>query len=128
MRRHSQACRAGLARHAPRLTITPPSPLPLARHRSAVDRDLAEGADFVMVKPGMPYLDVIRDTAERARVPVAVYQVSGEFAMLHHAAAAGAFELRRAVMESLTAFQRAGATIIISYFTPQVLTWLKEAK
>ena len=68
----------------------------------AVDRDLAEGADFVMVKPGMPYLDIIRDTAERSTVPVAVYQVSGEFAMLYHAAAAGGIDLRKGVMESLT--------------------------
>jgi porphobilinogen synthase len=67
----------------------------------AVDRDVAEGADFVMVKPGGAYLDIIRETADRAGVPVAVYQVSGEYAMLWHAAAAGAFDLRRAVTESL---------------------------
>ena len=66
-----------------------------ARHlaKRAVDRDVAEGADMVMVKPGMPYLDVVRDTKERVQVPVAVYQVSGEYAMLHHAAQAGALDL-----------------------------------
>jgi len=92
----------------------------------AVDRDLAEGADFVMVKPGMPYLDILRDTAERSPVPVSVYQVSGEYAMLHHAAAAGALDYKRAVMEALLAFRRAGARVIISYFTPQVLAWIRE--
>jgi porphobilinogen synthase len=92
-----------------------------------VERDVAEGADFVMVKPGMPYLDIIRDTADAARgLPVAVYQVSGEWAMLHHAAAAGGIDLRRGVMESLTAFKRAGATVYITYFAPQVLKWLSE--
>jgi porphobilinogen synthase len=92
----------------------------------AVQRDLAEGADFVMVKPGGPYLDICRDVAEISTVPVAVYQVSGEFAMLHHAAAAGAFDLRRAVMECLTGFRRAGVSIIITYFAPTVLKWLSE--
>ena len=91
----------------------------------AVDRDIAEGADFIMVKPGGPYLDICRDVvnAYGDRVPIAVYQVSGEFAMLHHAAAAGAFDLRRAVEESLMSFKRAGVTIIITYFAPQVLEW-----
>jgi porphobilinogen synthase len=74
----------------------------------ALQRDVAEGADYVMVKPGGPYLDVCRDAAEACGVPVAAYQVSGEFAMLHHAAAAGAFDLQRAVMESMVAFRRAG--------------------
>jgi porphobilinogen synthase len=92
----------------------------------AVARDVAEGADFVMVKPGMPYLDVLRDTADASPVPVAVYQVSGEYAALHHAAAAGALDHRRAVVESLLAFKRAGARLVLSYFTPQVLAWLRE--
>jgi porphobilinogen synthase len=97
----------------------------------AVKRDLEEGADFVMVKPGGPYLDICRDVAEVAtpsHVPVAVYQVSGEYAMLWHAAAAGAFDLRRAVMESLVGFRRAGVTVIITYYAPKVLGWLSEAK
>ena len=77
----------------------------------ALLRDVAEGADYVMVKPGGPYLDICRDAAEQCKVPVAAYQVSGEFAMLHHAAAAGAFDLKRAVMESLVAFRRAGVSV-----------------
>jgi len=76
----------------------------------ALQRDVEEGADFVMVKPGGPYLDICRDAADQCRVPVAAYQVSGEFAMLHHAAAAGAFDLRKAVTESLVAFRRAGVS------------------
>ncbi len=87
---------------------------------------MKEGADMVMVKPGMPYLDVVRDTADLVDLPVAVYQVSGEYAMLYHAAAAGAMDLRKGVMESLLAFRRAGACLVISYFTPTVLEWLKE--
>lgn len=79
-----------------------------------------------MVKPGGPYLDIVRDVAERSPVPVAVYQVSGEFAMLHAAASAGAFDLQRAVLESLHGFRRAGATIIITYFAPDVLNWQAE--
>ncbi len=92
----------------------------------AVDRDIEEGADFVMVKPGGPYLDICRDVAERSSVPVAVYHVSGEYAMLYHAATAGAFDLKRAVMESMVSFRRAGVTIIITYFAPRVLEWLSE--
>ena len=93
----------------------------------AVDRDIAEGADMVMVKPGMPYLDVMRDVKNRhPDVPLAVYHVSGECAMLHHAAAAGSFDLKAAAMEAMDAFMRAGATIIITYMTPELLTWLKE--
>ena len=91
----------------------------------AVDRDVREGADFVMVKPAGPYLDLIRDVRDRVSVPVAAYQVSGEYAMLHHAAASGAFDLRTAVLESLTGLRRAGADVLISYFTPQVLKWLR---
>jgi porphobilinogen synthase len=92
----------------------------------AVDRDVAEGADFVMVKPAGPYMDLIRDVRNRVSVPIATYQVSGEYAMLRHAAAAGAFELRAAVMESLIGLRRAGADILITYFAPDVLRWLKE--
>ena len=77
----------------------------------AMARDVAEGADFVMVKPGGPYLDICRDAREACGVPVAAYQVSGEFAMLFHGAAAGAFELKRAVMESMTSFRRAGVRV-----------------
>jgi porphobilinogen synthase len=92
----------------------------------AVDRDVAEGADIVMVKPAGPYLDLVREVRDRVKVPVACYQVSGEYAMLHHAAAAGALELKTAVLETLTGFRRAGADILITYFAPQVLEWLRK--
>jgi porphobilinogen synthase len=90
----------------------------------AVRRDLAEGADFVMVKPAGMYLDVIRETADISSVPVACYQVSGEYAMIHAAAAAGCVEFEAAMLESVRALRRAGATILITYFTPRLLEWL----
>ena len=91
----------------------------------AVERDVAEGADFVMVKPAGPYLDILRETKNRVPVPVAAYQVSGEYAMLWHAAAAGAFDLQRAVMESLAGLRRAGADILVTYFAPHALGWIE---
>uniref|UniRef100_G1PS48 Delta-aminolevulinic acid dehydratase n=2 Tax=Myotis lucifugus TaxID=59463 RepID=G1PS48_MYOLU len=92
----------------------------------AVDRDVREGADMVMVKPGMPYLDIVREVKNKhPELPLAVYHVSGEFAMLWHGAQAGAFDLKAAVLEVMTAFRRAGADIIITYYTPQLLQWLK---
>lgn len=102
--------------------------LPPAARRMALRaaaRDVAEGADAVMVKPAGPYLDIVREVRDRVGVPVAAYQVSGEYAMLHHAAAAGAFDLREAVMESLTGMRRAGADVLITYFAPRVLRWLQ---
>jgi porphobilinogen synthase len=90
----------------------------------AIDRDIEEGADMVMVKPGGPYLDIVRDCKERVNVPIAIYQVSGEYAMLYHAAAAGSFKLDEAVLESLVCMRRAGATILITYFAPLVLDLL----
>uniref|UniRef100_A0A8D0DFW5 Delta-aminolevulinic acid dehydratase n=1 Tax=Salvator merianae TaxID=96440 RepID=A0A8D0DFW5_SALMN len=93
----------------------------------AVDRDVQEGADVLMVKPGMPYLDLVREVKDKhPGHPLAVYHVSGEFAMLWHGAQAGAFDLKAVVMEALTAFRRAGADIIITYYAPLVLQWLKE--
>ncbi|KAB0407520.1 hypothetical protein E2I00_012828 [Balaenoptera physalus] len=93
----------------------------------AVDRDVREGADVLMVKPGMPYLDIVREVKNKhPELPLAVYHVSGEFAMLWHGAQAGAFDLKAAVLEVMTAFRRAGADIIITYYTPQLLQWLKE--
>ncbi|RST30366.1 porphobilinogen synthase [Sphingomonas ginkgonis] len=77
--------------------------------------DLAEGADMVMVKPGLPYLDIVRRVAEEFRVPTFVYQVSGEYAMLEHAAAAGAGERDALILEMLLAFKRAGASGILTY-------------
>jgi len=91
----------------------------------AMQRDVEEGADILMVKPGSFYLDLVREAKDRYNLPVAIYQVSGEYAMLYHGAQAGAFSLKDGVMESLLCARRAGANIIISYFTPQVLNWLK---
>jgi len=88
--------------------------------------DLAEGADMVMVKPGMPYLDVVRRVKERFGVPTLAYQVSGEYAMLKAAAQAGWLDERAVVTESLLAFKRAGADAVLSYFAPQALRWLRE--
>jgi porphobilinogen synthase len=91
-----------------------------------VELDLAEGADIVMVKPGLPYLDVIRRVKERFGVPVAAYQVSGEYAMLRAAIANGWLDERKAVMESLLCLRRAGADMILSYFARQAAAWLAE--
>ena len=81
-----------------------------------VEQDIAEGADIVMVKPALPYLDVIARVKERFQYPTAAYQVSGEYAMLKAAAANGWIDERRAMLESLTAIHRAGADIIITYY------------
>jgi porphobilinogen synthase len=86
--------------------------------------DLAEGADMVMVKPGMPYLDIVRRVAETFSVPTYVYQVSGEYAMLDAAASNGWLDRRRGVLESLLAFKRAGADGILTYFAIEVARWL----
>ena len=80
-----------------------------------VELDLAEGADFVMVKPGLPYLDVVARVKEAFGVPTFVYQVSGEYAMIEHAAAAGAGDRNALILETLLAFKRAGATGVLTY-------------
>lgn len=88
----------------------------------SVKRDIAQGADFVMVKPGGPYLDIVRDIRQAVPdVPIAVYQVSGEYAMLKVAAKANILDLKAAVNEMLTSYRRAGANIIITYFAPELL-------
>lgn len=93
----------------------------------AVDRDIREGADTVMVKPGLPYLDIVKEIAVRfPDVPIAVYHVSGEYAMLVHGATNGAFDLKSAVLEVMTSFKRSGVSIVITYFTPQILQYIKE--
>jgi len=92
-----------------------------------VGLDLQEGADMVMVKPGMPYLDIVRRVKETYRVPTYAYQVSGEYAMFKAASANGWLEERAVVMESLLAFKRAGADGILSYFALQAARWLREA-
>ena len=93
----------------------------------SVRRDVAEGADMIMVKPGLPYLDVVKAAADEALAPVFAYQVSGEYAMLAHAAAAGAFDLQTALVETLLAFKRAGATGVLTYGAIDVARALQEA-
>ncbi|CAB4031253.1 Delta-aminolevulinic acid dehydratase [Paramuricea clavata] len=90
----------------------------------AVERDVNEGADMLMVKPGLPYLDVVRKTKDKfPNLPLAIYQVSGEYAMLYHGSEAGAFSLKDSVLETLQCMRRAGADLIITYFVPQLLDW-----
>jgi len=86
--------------------------------------DLAEGADALMVKPALPYLDVIRAARDRFDAPLAAYSVSGEYAMIKAAAAAGHLDEKQAALESLTAIRRAGADIVISYWTKELAQWL----
>ena len=89
--------------------------------------DLQEGADMVMVKPGMPYLDIVQRVKETFKVPTYVYHVSGEYAMLKAAAQNGWLNERAVVMEALLGCKRAGADGILTYYAKQVATWLKEA-
>jgi porphobilinogen synthase len=89
-----------------------------------VELDVAEGADVVMVKPALPYLDVIRAVREEFDLPVAAYNVSGEYAMVKAAAARGWLDERQAALESLTAIKRAGADLVVSYWTKELATWL----
>jgi porphobilinogen synthase len=86
--------------------------------------DIAEGADVIMVKPALPYLDVIRAARERFDLPLAAYNVSGEYAMVKAAAAQGWLDEQTAALESLTAIKRAGADIVVSYWTKDLATWL----
>src|SRR5579885_3397649 len=91
-----------------------------------IDLDIAEGADIVMVKPAMAYMDVIRRVRDHCNLPIAAYNVSGEYAMIKAAAHNGWIDERRIVMEVLTGIRRAGADMIITYFAPDVARWLKE--
>lgn len=91
-----------------------------------MDLDILEGADMVMVKPGLPYLDIVADLKAHSSVPVAVYNVSGEYAMLHFASQAGAMDLEKAMMECMYAFRRAGADVILTYFAPEVARILNK--
>ena len=86
--------------------------------------DLDEGADVLMVKPALPYLDVIRAVRERFDCPVAAYNVSGEYAMVKAAAAAGHLDERQAALESLTAIKRAGADLVFTYWAKDLARWL----
>ncbi|HJT58170.1 MAG TPA: porphobilinogen synthase [Ktedonobacteraceae bacterium] len=92
-----------------------------------VDLDIAEGADIVMVKPALAYLDVIRQVRDHCDLPIAAYNVSGEFSMIKAAAQQGWIDEKRIVMEVLTGIRRAGADMIITYFAPDVAEWLKQA-
>jgi porphobilinogen synthase len=87
--------------------------------------DLDEGADMVMVKPAMLYLDILHAVAEIADVPVAAYQISGEYAMISAAAAAGWCDRRTAILESLTAIRRAGADVVLTYWAAEAAGWLR---
>ena len=91
-----------------------------------VGLDLAEGADMVMVKPGMPYLDIVRRVKDAYKAPTFVYQVSGEYSMLKAAAANGWLDEKKVVLESMLAFKRAGADGILTYFGLQVARWLRD--
>jgi porphobilinogen synthase len=91
-----------------------------------VELDLAEGADLVMVKPALPYLDVVRAVADVVDVPVVAYQVSGEYAMVEAAAANGWLDRRRTVLETLTAVRRAGADALLTYWAVEAAGWLDD--
>ena len=86
--------------------------------------DLAEGADAIMIKPALPYLDVIRAAREAFAAPLAAYNVSGEYAMVKAAAARGWLDERQAALESLTAIRRAGAGLIVTYWSKELARWL----
>ena len=90
--------------------------------------DIAEGADMVMVKPGMPYLDIVRRVKDEFRMPTYVYQVSGEYAMLKAAAINGWLDEKKVVLESLLGFKRAGADGVLTYFALQAAQWLAEQR
>lgn len=103
----------------------PPGGRGLARR--AIVRDVKEGADVIMVKPASQFLDIISDAKELAKdLPIAAYQVSGEYAMICAAAKAGVFDRKTMAFESTEGILRAGATIVISYFTPEFLDWLNN--
>src|ERR1700692_2711668 len=88
----------------------------LREARREIDQDIAEGADMLLMKPAMPYLDVMRAARERYDLPVGAYQVSGEYSMLHAAFERGWLEPERAMMESLQSIRRSGADFIVTYF------------
>jgi porphobilinogen synthase len=96
--------------------------------RREVALDLAEGADLVMVKPALGYLDVVADVAARSDVPVAAYSVSGEYAMVEAAAAAGYLDREAAIRETLTSVRRAGADVVLTYWAVEAARWFREAR
>jgi porphobilinogen synthase len=88
--------------------------------------DVAEGADILMVKPALPYLDILCALRESYNLPTAAYQVSGEYAMIHAAAANGWIDLERVALETLTSIKRAGADLILTYFAKDAALWLSR--
>jgi porphobilinogen synthase len=91
--------------------------------------DVAEGADMLMVKPGLPYLDIIRQVRDAfGELPIAAYNVSGEYAMIKAAAANGWIDEQNVVLETLTAFKRAGCDLVITYHAKDAARWLKNAE
>jgi porphobilinogen synthase len=93
--------------------------------RTELEADLAQGADMVMVKPAVAYLDILQQMRQVTSVPLVAYHVSGEYAMLHAAAERGWLDLKAAALETTYAIRRAGADLVISYFAPQMLDWLR---
>ena len=100
-------------------------PANLAEAIREIQLDLDEGADIVMVKPGLPYLDVIAGAAALSTVPVAAYQISGEYSMIEAAAAHGWIDRKRCALEALTSIRRAGAQIILTYYALEAAEWLR---
>lgn len=93
----------------------------------AAERDVKEGADFLMVKPGLAYLDLVRQVKDQfPNHPLFIYQVSGEYAMIYHGAKAGAFDLNQMLMETLTCMRRAGVDVIVTYFAPRILELISK--
>jgi porphobilinogen synthase len=90
--------------------------------------DFGEGADMVMVKPALPYLDIVRQVKDEFRIPVAAYNVSGEYSMVKAAAKNGWLDEKRVVLEILTGIQRAGADVILTYHAKDAARWLKSAE
>ena len=93
-----------------------------------VKNDIKEGADIIMIKPGMPYLDMIRMVKDNFNIPICAYQVSGEYAMIKSASQNGLIDFEEALMESLIGFKRAGANLIATYFAKEAITFLKNEK
>jgi porphobilinogen synthase len=91
-----------------------------------VELDLEEGADMVMVKPAMSYLDILADVSAMSPVPVAAYQISGEYSMIEAAAANGWIDRKASILESVLGIRRAGANLVLTYWAPEIARWIKE--
>ena len=91
-----------------------------------IELDLEEGADIIMVKPALPYLDIIQQVSDQFNYPIAAYQVSGEYSMIHAAAERGWIDLKTVAMETLLSIKRAGANMILTYFAKDVARWVQN--